>query len=111
MCQSVLRYSLGLIQGALPHFHNPDCHHAIALTMKRHIFSTFQVSLTTGDSKERRHPKNWTICKIFLDHHLLESLIQLNDNSFGSNFAITVGSLENLFHKVEWLPVSSLFNL
>ncbi|KAH9023023.1 hypothetical protein EDB83DRAFT_2527341 [Lactarius deliciosus] len=109
--QCVMRTSWAAISDALSQFHDLDFHHDLGRKMKAELHVIYQISQTpkaqssnkTGAS-DRRFVAGWAACKIFLDHTLLEALIELNDNSFGQNFFITVASLEGLFHKVEWLP-------
>ncbi|KAI9431151.1 hypothetical protein H4582DRAFT_2085411 [Lactarius indigo] len=117
LCQTILRYSFALITCTLPQFNNPERHFQLAATMRAHIYQTYQLSQTkkaqssnqTGAS-DRRLAKGWVPCKIFLDHTLLEALIELNDPSFGPTFSVTAVGLETVFHKVEWLPfLAALF--
>ncbi|KAH9012917.1 hypothetical protein EDB85DRAFT_2158623 [Lactarius pseudohatsudake] len=111
LCQCVMRTSWAEISGALSQFHNLDFHNLLGRTIRAELYFIFQVSQTPkaqlsnkGGTSDRRLVNTWAACKMFLDHTLLEALIELNDNSFGPNFSITVASLEGLFHKVEWLP-------
>ncbi|KAH9025411.1 hypothetical protein EDB84DRAFT_1564060 [Lactarius hengduanensis] len=109
--QCVMRNSWAEISGALSHFHDLDFHNHLGQTMRKELYVIYQVSLTPkaqslqkAGASDRRIVQTWAACKMFLDHTLLEALIELNDNSFGQNFSITVASLESLFNKVEWLP-------
>ena len=108
----VLRYASSLISDTFRVSRSEDGHSDLQKSLKATILDAFQVSLTADSSstgtKNPRFTTGWIRSKIFLNHALLNSAIDLNETHFGSHFAITVSSLEKLFHKTEWLPVSTI---
>jgi exosome complex RNA-binding protein Csl4 len=116
MTRLILHYSAGLIESTLATFDIEDSHTKLRKAIKASIFATFQ-SEQMKDQKGKdarsafRLSKDWVRTKIFLDHDLLDILIKVCECHYGSHFAMTPSSLEGLFHKTEWLPVSNFYNL
>jgi hypothetical protein len=116
LSRAVLNFACAVIKDALPLFHELSSHHHLGLAIKSYIYNTFQVSQTTQaqssslSSLGERNPnivKLWRASKIFLDHDLLQALTDLNACYYGPHFYIHSASLEKVFNKTEWLPVSS----
>ena len=109
----ILRYALTLILETCQSSSEDFDHVSLQKTLKATILDAFQVSQTPQakaktkvGTKDSRFTDRWIASKVFLNHSLLDSLVDLNETHFGPHFTLTVTTLESLFHKTEWLPVS-----
>jgi hypothetical protein len=108
LTRAVLRYAISSIRAALSSFADRGTQNYLGNSIAASINEVYQKenARPKAERPQKRHPTAWISSKIFLDHSLLEILIKVSEARFGSHFTITQGSLEQLFNKTEFLPVS-----